>query len=222
MSELLDMLRAIVRDELARLRPPELAVVTDVFPGDGGDGNHQVGVRLRTSGAELTHVPVTVPRMGFSLLPREGDLVVVVFVEGDINSPIVVGSLYDSNNRPPQADPLDALFAPPDEQKDGIRRFHIATPAGGTLTIDDAGLAYAGGGTELKVSHDGDMTVTSAGSVTIEAQSGLELRAASTVLVEAQAGLTLKGATVTLEGQGQVEIKAPVVNLAGTTMFRAS
>ena len=84
MSSLIDALRAIIRDELAARRPPELGIVTQVYPGDGGAGNHQADLRLRSSGLELSRVPVAVPRLGFSLLPRQGDLVVVLFVDGDV------------------------------------------------------------------------------------------------------------------------------------------
>ena len=73
-SSLIDALRAIIRDELAARRPPELGIVTQVYPGDGNAGNHQADLRLRSSGLELSRVPVAVPRLGFSLLPRPGDL----------------------------------------------------------------------------------------------------------------------------------------------------
>src|SRR6185295_9557827 len=85
MSNLIPTLRAIVREELTRYRMPELGVVSGVFAkeSDSGDGNHQVSVTLRGSGVELQRAPVTVDRAGWSSLPREGDLVVVSFLDGD-------------------------------------------------------------------------------------------------------------------------------------------
>ena len=75
MSSLIEVLRAIIRDEIAARRPPELGIVTQVHPGDGDAGNHQADLRLRASGLELARVPVAVPRRGSmprSLSSRRG------------------------------------------------------------------------------------------------------------------------------------------------------
>src|SRR5262245_45927 len=98
MSDLIPTLRAIIRDELTRYRWPELGVVSSVFPkaDDGSDGNHEVNVTLRGSGLELQRAPVTVGRAGWSALPRQGDTVVVAFLDGDLNSPVVLGTVYDN------------------------------------------------------------------------------------------------------------------------------
>ena len=71
MSDMVDIIRAIVRDEMARRRSPELGLVTAVQSrdSDGSDNNHQVNVRLRASGVELQRVPVAAARLGLSLLP---------------------------------------------------------------------------------------------------------------------------------------------------------
>jgi hypothetical protein len=111
MTGLIPTLRAIIREELTRCRMPELGVVTSVFAkeDDSGDGNHQVNVTLRGSGVELQRVPVAVDRAGWSSLPRAGDLVVVAFLEGDLNAPVVLGTIYDNTLRPPKASPLDLV-----------------------------------------------------------------------------------------------------------------
>jgi hypothetical protein len=94
-------MRAIIREELSRHRGTELGIVTEVFARDSesGDNNHQVSIRLRSTGVELQRAPVVVGRAGFSLLPRSGDLVVVSYVDGDMNAPVVIGSLYDSESQ---------------------------------------------------------------------------------------------------------------------------
>ena len=63
MSELIEILRAVIHEELTRYRLPELGTVTKVFPkeDDSSDGNHQVNVALRGSGVELQRTPVSVP-----------------------------------------------------------------------------------------------------------------------------------------------------------------
>jgi uncharacterized protein involved in type VI secretion and phage assembly len=221
-STLIDVLRAVIRDEIAARRPPELGIVTQVHPGDGDGGNHQADLRLRASGLELARVPVAVPRLGFSLLPRPGDLVVVLFIDGDVSAPVVVGSLYDAERHPPEAAALDASFVPPDEADSAVKRFHIATPGGGVLTIDDDGLRFEAGDTSLAIAQDGDVTITAAKNVSLEAQSGLTFKAGTDVTIEASAKLTLKGAQVAIEGQGEAKLKGAAVTIAGLTSFSAS
>ena len=70
MSSLIDALRAIIRDELAARRPPELGIVTQVYPGDGNAGNDQADLRLRGSGLELARVPVAAFMMPISIRPK--------------------------------------------------------------------------------------------------------------------------------------------------------
>jgi phage baseplate assembly protein gpV len=220
MSQLVDILRQIVRDELANHRVAELAVVTAVHPGGGDAGNHQVSVRLLTSGAELPHVPVAVPRIGFSMLPRVEDQVVVVFIDGDRNRPVAVGSVYDAARNPPPADAFDTAFVPPDDPDDAVKRFHIATPGGGSVTVGDQGTTIEAGGTRVEVQQDGDIVIEAAGSITIRAAAGLEVSSDGALTLEAATDLTLKGLTVAVEGQTETSVKGTLLTLAGTTSFK--
>ena len=62
MSELLNTLRAIVRDELGRVRPPELATVTQLHTRDvDTNANHEVSVKLIASGVDRVDAVVTLP-----------------------------------------------------------------------------------------------------------------------------------------------------------------
>src|SRR5690606_28894169 len=49
----------------------------------------------------LRHVPIATQRIGEVSIPAEGELVLVQFIGGDINAPIVVGRLYNDEDRPP-------------------------------------------------------------------------------------------------------------------------
>jgi phage baseplate assembly protein gpV len=222
MGDIIDTIRAIVREELVRRRGAELAVVTETFPGDGGDGNHQVSARLHESGLEIVQAPVAVARPGVSLLPRVGDTVVVAFIGGDLNSPVVLGAVYDAEQRPPEAAALDAVYEPDDAGDTSIRRVYLRTPGGGEVTLTDGALTVALGGTELVVNDGGDVSVSSQTKVVVEAASDIEIKASANLKLEAAAEVAIKGATVKIEGQGQAELKAPAVALAGMTQFRAS
>lgn len=228
MSTLIDTLREIIRHELAARRPPELALVTAVFPGDGADGNHAADLRLRESGLTLRRVPVAVPRPGLSLLPRPGDAVIVAFLGGDLAQPVVLGSIYTAAGQPPEAGPLEAVWKPGDAEDGAVRRLHLETPSGGVVTLDDATLTVTLGGTELVIAQDGDVTIRAAGAISlsadgdiaIEAGGKLTLKAGSDAALEAQASLGLKAnAAATLEAAGSATVKAASLTFAGSTSF---
>lgn len=221
MSDVVTLLRAIVREELTRHRSPELGIVTEVFPGDGGENNHQASVRLRSTGVELQRAPVAVGRLGLSMLPEVGDLVLLAFIEGDVNAPVVLGTLYDSERQPPQAGPLETVYQPPGNEDASVRRLHVELPSGSTLTLDDDQLQIEAGGTKVLIRRDGDVTVQSAGKVSIEADGDITLDAGGNLQLSARQNVTIKGLSSTLEGQADAKVKGPALTLAGLTSFSA-
>ena len=224
MSNLIPTLRAIIREELTRYRMPELGVVSSVFAkeSDSGDGNHQVNATLRGSGVELQRAPVAVDRAGWSALPREGDLVVVTFLDGDLNSPVVLGTIYDNTLRPPKGAPLEMVYQPPDDEDASVRRLHVELPGGSSITFGDDKLTITSGGTEIVVEKDGDVSVKSAGNVKIESQGDISLEAGGNVTVKAQQNVSVKGLATTLEGQGSTTVKGPSISVAGMASFSPS
>ena len=103
MSELVPLLRAIIRDELSSLRMGEIAVVTSIYPkGSESDTvNHVADVRLRESELELSQVPICTPHIGMISTPRVDDLVLLNYVGGDPSRPIIVGRLYSDQAAAP-------------------------------------------------------------------------------------------------------------------------
>jgi uncharacterized protein involved in type VI secretion and phage assembly len=223
-SDLVATLRALVRHELTALRLPELAIVTEIFPrdGDGSDGNHQANVRLQASGVELQRAAVVVGRPGLTALPNPGDLVVVTFLGGDLNAPVVLGAVYDEQGRPPVAGPREVVYQPPDAEESGVRRLHLELPSGTAVTLDDDAVQVKSGGTEVTVERDGGVTVKAQGTIRLETQGDLELEAAGALRMSAQGEVEIQGATATVEGQGSAKLKAPSVSLAGNTQFSPS
>jgi uncharacterized protein involved in type VI secretion and phage assembly len=230
-STLIDTLREIVRQEMDARRQPELGLVLEVFPGDGGEGNHQADVRLRQSGLTLRRVPVAVARPGVSLLPRVGDPAIVVFLGGDLAQPVVIGSIYSSDEQPPEAGPLEAVYLPSDAEESGVRRVHLQTPSGGTVTLDDETLSVVLGGTEMVIAQDGDVTIRAAGSislaadgdVSIEAGGSVSVTARQDVKIEAQANFQAKAtAAASLESSASGKLKAANLTIAGLVNFSAT
>jgi uncharacterized protein involved in type VI secretion and phage assembly len=224
MSDLIGTLRAIVRDEIARMRCVEIGAVTTVYPrdGDGSKNNHEVNVRLLQSGVELQRVPVATSRIGLSALPNEGDLMVVAFANGDANAAVALGCLYDDQSHPPVAQAHEVVYQPPDPQDSGVRRIHLELQNGSTLTLDDDKLQIALGGTSVVVNRDGDVAIQAKGKVQLAADGDIEVDAQGDIKLSAQGQVTIQGMAVSIEAQSQAELKGATVSVAGMTQFSPS
>jgi phage baseplate assembly protein gpV len=112
MNALLDLVRRTVREELASRRGPQLATVTALVAHESADdsANYEVDVRLKHDGLELPKVPVAVPHIGVAAPPRVGDLVLVSFLDHDIQQPLVTGRFYHDQCRAPLFKADDVLF----------------------------------------------------------------------------------------------------------------
>jgi len=222
-SDVITTLRAIVRDELSRYRMPELATVSQLYPkdADGSDGNHQVNVRLRASGVELHRVPVAVSRLGLSALPNVDDLVLVSFIEGDLNGPVVIGCLYDDSAHPPVAQAHEVVYQPPDEEDSALRRIHLELPGGATLSLQDEVATLTMGDTAVTINKDGDVVIQAKGKLQLKAEGDISIEGGGAIEVSAQGDLKLKGMSAALEGQSETKIKGAQVAIAGNTQFSA-
>jgi phage baseplate assembly protein gpV len=216
MTAIVPSLRALIRAELAAMRLTELGVVTSVYTNDGGGGEvaNEVDVRLRGSTLELQRVPVAVGRLGLSCVPRVDDLVVLAFIGGDLNAPVVLGCLYDERVLAPDAKPDEMVYVVPDDARDGARRVELQLPEGRKVTVEDAKLTVTMGSTTITIEADG--------AVTIEAKGDLTLKSQGAVSIEAQGDATLKGQSVTVEGQSSAKLKGGTTTIAGTTNFSAT
>lgn len=208
MSSVVGLMTEVAKRELAAHRSLGLGVVTEVFANDGGSGEHHLDchVRLHGSGLELQNVPVVVGRIGLSAVPRVGDLAVLGFVEGDIGGAVLLGVVHADGSPPPDAGADEVVYQVPDEGGDA-RRVQMVLPNGNSVTVRDAGVDIAMGGTTVSVAADGAITLEASGDVSIKAQGALALEAGTTaslkaldVTVEAGASATLKGATTSIAG----------------------
>jgi phage baseplate assembly protein gpV len=224
-ADVVSTLRAIVRDEMARVRMPELGLVTTVYAreSDSNDGNHQVNLKLVASALELQRVPIVVSRPGWSALPNVGDLMFVAFVGGELNAPVAIGSLYSDQAHPPVAKAHEIVYLAPDSDDSDIRRMHFELANGNTFTIKDETLEVVMGGTTVTVNKDGDIEIKAAGNMTIDADGDFTVTASGTISLTAQKDITLKGSTsATLEGSSSATLKGPTITIAGTTSLNPS
>ena len=203
---LLETIQRIVRQELGQVRTAEIGTVSDqhAHTGASDTDNYACTVELRNSGLVLKRVPVATPQIGAVAIPAVGDLVLVQFVNGDINSPIITGRLYSDAMRPPvNDDGKSVLHLPADagdsdavhvEVQSGSQR-QIELRLGSTLKIDlkdddpVVAIDVDSGKAKVTIGRDGAVTIESQGDVAIKGNQ---------INVEAQGTLTLKGATVNI------------------------
>lgn len=230
MSSVVNTLQAIVRDELRRLRVAELGVVAEVYPHAGADDTDNYGcdVRLKNSGLLLKRVPVATGHIGTAAIPNVGDLVLLAFDKGDVNQPIVIGRLYNDEDRPPLNASDEVIFRLPLAEADdktvkaSIKNHQDQSPPREVLVemtpkialrLTDDTVRATAGKTEMKLdqpgSSGGKVTVV-AGSTTITMnQDGdLTVEAAGAMSLKARRGLTLEGQSVTIRSRTTASVEA--------------
>ena len=114
---------------------------------------------------------------GSRSVPRVDDLAVLVFVGGDLNSPVVLGFLYDEQTRPPDSKASELVYKVPDDAADDDRRIEVQLPSGNKLTLQDKKLTVTMGGTTLTVEADGAITLDAAGDLKLKAGGAVSIEA---------------------------------------------
>jgi phage baseplate assembly protein gpV len=96
-------MRRVVEREIDAQRTSALGVVTTVFAhtDTNDENNYEVSVKLKHEDLELRRVPIVIAHTGFVAPPQVGDLVLVQFVNNDVNQAVVAGRFYDAEVRPP-------------------------------------------------------------------------------------------------------------------------
>lgn len=185
MSGILDVVRRVVAQELNGRRGAMLGVVTSVFAHSeaSDENNYEVNLRLKHDGLELRKVPVAVGHVGFAAPPRAGDLVLVQFVGGDLNQPVVAGRFYHADDRAPLFAEDEILF----EQRvpDGTLN-HLRFLADGTIVLQR----------DVTKPEDNSQAKT---SVRIDGATGdLELKAGDSIVVSLKNDSTIE---ITADGK---------------------
>lgn len=202
---LYETIQRIVQEELRRVHTAELAIVQEQHPhaGESDQDNYSCTVKLRNSALVLKQVPVATPRIGQVSMPSVGDLVLVQFVGGDINAPIIVGSLYNDEDRPPvNANGQSILHLPVDGSdsdavhieinSDGKREINIKLGSGVEINLRDDDPAV-----KIAVGSSATVQIDSDGAIKLESQGKIAIKG-NEISIEAQAQLKLKGATIDL------------------------
>ncbi|MEM9010940.1 MAG: phage baseplate assembly protein V [Pseudomonadota bacterium] len=246
MSEAVAAIQAIVREELDRRRVAELAVVTAVQPhADGGDDdNYSCDVELKNEGLELLRVPVATGHIGTAAIPNVGDLVLLSFDRGDVNQPVIIGRLYNDEDRPPLNTTDEVIFRLPlaaaetETIKAAIRNHQSDNPPREliiemepkiTIRVTDGTVRATAGPSELFIDQSGStggtVTVVTGGTkITLNQDGDATVEAAGALTMKARRDVTIEGLNVAIkaqaraefEGGAQAKVSAPVTEVVGT------
>lgn len=211
---LFETIQRIVRQEIGQVRTSELAVVQEQHPhaSDSDKDNYACTVMLRNSGIVLKQVPVATQRIGAVSIPAVGDLVLVQFLGGDINAPIITGRMYNDEDRPPENDDSQAIVHLPlgagdsdaihlEMHSGDARQVVLKLGDGITIDINDDDpvlkIEVDGGAATIQIDRDGTVKIESGGDLEIKGNA---------ITIEAQGELNLNGGTVNIKGQPTVNI----------------
>jgi len=151
---------------------------------------------------------------GGYFIPQQDDEVLVIFNQGDVTDPFVIGTLWNGRDKPPFTGVMDPT------QKRAIH-----TPAGHELLFDDGQqtivlktstgqkVTLAPDRIELAAGQNAKITMQTSGTIKIEASVQIELQA-PTVKATATGSLELKSSgTATLQGASNCAVKGALVNI---------
>lgn len=214
---LFDGITRIARHEVVARPVACAAVVTSVFANDGTSPDHAVSVKLRESGLVLPRVPVAVGALGMAAIPSAGDLVLVTFLEGDYNAPVVIGRLYHPDQNPPKHDERQIVLRLPSGSDDpGLNceidsdpvKVLLKMPGDVQVEIKEESVTVAVG--EIK------LTLEAAGGGRMTAKAGstsVTLKKDGDLAISSQAKITLDGAEIDITAQGKVKISGAMVEI---------
>lgn len=184
-----------------------MALVED--PSDPeGRGRIKVSYPWLPQCREFPWAPVTSPlsgrERGMFFMPEKGDEVLVAFEHGDFDHPIVVGFMWNGNQRAPEPDYQNRIILTPGGHvlrfEDGDdKRIILRTASGHEVLLDDTS---TGNGVTVKSNGGHEIVLRDAG-----AQQGIFLQTNGSLqlaLNDSQQSIELSGGGRTLTMQGNM------------------
>jgi uncharacterized protein involved in type VI secretion and phage assembly len=226
-SNIVEVIRNIAQMEIKKIHTMELGIVTSVFPhaSDSDKDNYECNIRLKDKGVELRKVPVATQQIGFVNILHTGDLVLVSFIGGNINSPIIVGRLYNETDRPPTSEQEEIVYKPPYTKDTNLRRLNIVLPEG-TVNVEfhDDMISVIVGKSSITATDTGEIQIKSEGvqqkisiiadgDVSIEAQN-ISIKSRMETTIESGTGMAIKSdALANIESTGPMTLKGAIINI---------
>ncbi len=137
---------------------------------------------------------------GTQYIPRIGMEVVVAFLEGDVNRPVVVGCLFNGNNAP--------VFASADKNKSGLRT--RSTMQGGTSNFSEFSIDDTKGSEAVYLHAEKDLNIE------VENNRNVTVTADEAVTISGKKTDTVTGDYATTVSQGNASLTVSEGNLSTT------
>jgi uncharacterized protein involved in type VI secretion and phage assembly len=159
-------------------------------------------------------VPMAGMARGTFFIPQVGDEVLVAFGQGDVREAYVIGSLWNTSDRPPASKPIDPtikrLIRTPfgneiefDESQGKITITNIAKHSV-TLRPDGVELSTVGGTASISLSVDGSISIVATKAISM---------IASDIDMTGITSNTVSGASVTIDGGADCTIRGATVKI---------
>lgn len=214
----------------------EIGIVAKAYPHKkkGDTGIYQCDVRLRDSDQFLASVPVASQCIGLACTPQEKDLVLVAFVNGDLYTPMIIGTLYSNKVAPPLYQEGEIIYiCPPAKKSDPpskeLKRIHMELPSGMKLTIREEDVHYEyekykfdlkkDDGLKLEVNEKTSLAINKNGDVTIAATDtkiSIKQNGEITIDSKQKVGVTTMGSIELTSKGGDLKLAATNIKLEGT------
>jgi hypothetical protein len=237
MEDIVSVIRSIVQEELKSHRTLELGVVTKLFSHESGSdkNNYACSVKLKDSELELQNVGISTQRIGAVAIPNKNDLVLVQFINGDVNNAVVIARVYNDADRPPEAKPHEFVYISPDSKESGIRRIYLEFPNENKFLLNDDEITLEAGTTKIKFNHGADIEIESnsklliktKSDVSIDSSGKISLKSKGNIDLKADGDISLDGANIaikakssaSLEGGSMAKIKGSSITVSGNISF---
>ncbi|SET16223.1 phage baseplate assembly protein V [[Clostridium] polysaccharolyticum] len=194
-------------------------------------GKVKVEMNLGTEGKNVSGwIPVMTPyggkEYGLYTLPEVGALVIVAFLMGDRNRPVVIGSLWNQKN---------SLPADTAKEKNAVKRFKtkggcevifqeeeskekitVHTPGELTLLLDDEKKTIS---IQDKSGENGILINSDKGELSVQAKSKIELKVNGTAMITLDGNskkTAIKSDMVDVNASQSLKFKSQSVNLQGS------
>lgn len=215
MDSIVGVMKKVAEQEVRRIYTTELGIVTAVFPhkSENDQNNYQCSIKLKNkkqpdgSDFELRQVPLVTPHLGLANIPNIDDLVLVTFIGGDLNAPVIIGRLHNDKDQPPIA-----------KEKEVLLQHSLKT--GGSLKLDEEGTLTLTSKDEKSVVTVTDKTVDITnekctltlkdGDLTAQnEQCEISFKGSNVTLTNGSCKITIAGGGITLDaGSSSVTIKS--------------
>lgn len=199
---IVEAMKEIAKSELGKFHMPELGVVTSIFPhsSEGDKDNYECNVRLKNSDIELRNVPVSTQCIGLVEIPRIGDLVLLAFINGDINAPVIIGRLYNDEDRPPLNEAEEVVYIPSYAENPKVRRVYMEFPGGMIFRITDEEVDVNAGDTKVVIQRNGDVIIESKANISVQADGDATLKS--------KGNMTFSGSSIKIESENDLSLKS--------------